>query len=192
VMTTIEFAWGIFIAAVVIGTVVYIMVRIICKALTALKQNISNAVYKATLSTNGLVSVDSALFFGGYHTNASAPPNVAPMALEFTAGDESSMRGRVQPEDTLPFSDLLNEAGLIDALPKDSANGDSIIREGDGYAVTPLGFTNFVTLTIERLTDGLKEAGERLVKLRVPAGARLSFSDGTMAASSMFYRIQAQ
>lgn len=189
--TTIELAIGIFIAAVIVGTTLYIIVRKVCKGLDRMKASLTNRLGNVKdflihpQGTNQPVMLGAALFMDGPATTDDLPIGQE-LLIGFKAQPEPvTLNSNLANTETVTLEQFIAPFGLTDKLPQDSVAGTAITRTGNGgYKVLEGG----VTLSIESC-NGLQNAWKRAVALSVPAGAVLDVSDLTGASEGRFWRV---
>jgi hypothetical protein len=187
---TVECAFGIFIAAVILGTLGYIVVRAICRALDRMSNSISNQLHKALGGTN-----QAAGLFWGDRRVMEPIPNLPAFNLDFVApppDEKVQLAGSFPAEDYLSWTKWLESFGLEDKSPEDSFAGASeISRDGSGgYRVAPAGVTNFVKLVFDRATE-ITGAAVRKLTLTVPVGFHVNFADETESPMAAFWTVKA-
>lgn len=188
---TVECAFGIAIAAVIVGSVGYIVVRAIVRRLDQIRNSISNRIHKIEGGTNQA----AALLWSGRKVMETVPDMAPGFQLDFVApspGEKVETSGSVPTEELVAWPQWLATFGLEDTGKDSLAGAPGVIsRDGsDGHQVALSGATNFVKLAFDRAAE-IAGAFERKLTLTVPVGARVNFADDTDHPASAFWRVTA-
>lgn len=194
---TVELAIGIFIAAVLIGTVVRIIVRLVVQSLDRMMNGILNREMNKQITNRYGTNMPPQLIGAGWFLQRPATTNDlqsgAELNVSFAApksGEAAALVGAVTGGETDSLDDFLAGFGLPNNWPAESVTGQGVVRIEDGYAVAPSGHTNFVTLGFESTTNLMQGSWTHVLNLRVPVGAMIDFADLTGNSEGRYWRVQ--
>lgn len=191
-VVSVELAIGIAIGIIIIGTTAIIVVRLVCKSLRRMQEDMRTRLGKLKEflenPTNPPVLIGAGLFL-----HRTATTNDIQSGLEFNLRFVSyqepvTITGTITGGETVWFDDFLKDLGVLDNWPLDAATGQGVSRVENGYAVALNGYTNFVTLGFESTTNLLQGSWKRVLNLTVPAGALIDFADLTGESANRFWR----
>lgn len=192
-VVTVEAAIGIFIAAVVIGAVLVIVVRMVCKSLDKMKQTINSRLTRLKelldpAQTNTAPIVLGTALFNHRPATIDDLSIGEELRVGFTASGHEKpivLKASIGSGETVEFDEFVNDFGLTDKLPLDSVVGTGVAREGDGFKVAE----GDVALSIESCSDIARGVWKSVLSLRVPAGAVLDFADLTGNSENRYWRV---
>lgn len=194
-VVTVEAAIGIFIAAVVVGTVLYIIVRMTCKSLDRIKQSLNNRLsrlkeFLADPSKTNSPAVLGAALFNHRPATINDLSTGTELIVGFTASEEPPvLAAAVTVGETVTFDEFLNDFGLTDKLPLDSVVGSCVTRDGSRYVAAPIGAPNLVTISFESCSNLARGVWKSTLSLGVPVGAVLDFADLTGNSENRYWRV---
>lgn len=193
-VVTVELAIGIFIAAIVIGSVLYIVVRMVCSSLDRMKTDLSNRLgkLKVFLENPAQTNVIGAGIFRDRPATTSDLPIGKELVVGFTApakDEPAVLEAAIADADTISLDELLTSLGLPNSVAEDATVGKGVSRKGNGYQVAPAGFPDLVTLSFESTTNLVWSAWRNAFTLRVPTGAIIDVADLTGNSENRYWRV---